>query len=330
MRFVISLYGPRHVRMLLPLLGSLKQSNPNERISVYWQEIPRETIGIFQALFSGVEFVETDIKLHSDVTQRISLKTTLWSFAAMRHPGETVCFLDSDTLVIRNIANLIDQHAFDVLITDQPGAFPINSGVLVARLTPRVQDFFMAWRDETQAILQTPSLYGQANSRDKPFGGADQMALHRMLQYEFGATRFSVRLESGEEVRVRSIPCAQLNETQSVPISDKTHIIHYKGGWQTILFGDGRFTPNRPRAASWEMYILYQRTMRTCIGQLKTVRPDIQNPWKQFGTIWPPYLHKRTLQEIPGVYAPYATLFWLVSLPSRALVFAKDRLSLRK
>jgi hypothetical protein len=33
--------------------------------------------------------------------------------------------------------------------------------------------------------------------------------------------------------------CARLNEINSGPLREQTHVVHYKGGWQRILL-DGR------------------------------------------------------------------------------------------
>ena len=73
----------------------------------------------------------------------------------------------------------------------------------------------------------------------------------------------------GEQVRLRGVPCAVLNETNSCPITERTHIVHYKGGWQPILLDGRRFTKHRRREACEEMYGVYLSTFRAGLERVR-------------------------------------------------------------
>ncbi len=313
-RFLTSVYGDRHVNMVLPLLYSIEQSNPKAKVSVYWQAIQQKTIDLLQTTFPAYDFVETDFNFSADITKRISSKTAIWEQAALNHTGETVCFMDTDMLVIKPLADILSK-SFDVLITDQKGRFTINSGLIVAHNTPEVSRFFTAWRKKTEEVLDDPDLFKQSNSLDLPYGGADQMAMHLLVGYTFGTEKYAVKIE-GKTINVHTIPCRVLNETQSRPITKDTHVIHYKGGWRAILFSGGYFTQNRPKAASWQMYRYYIQTHCAAVEKVNKMTGQ-KFKIEDFGLSIPFYINPKTLNERPGLYPVFFGLAWLRALPSR-------------
>jgi hypothetical protein len=74
--------------------------------------------------------------------------------------------------------------------------------------------------------------------------------------------------DAGMETRLRAAPCRLLNETNSRPITDDTHLVHYKGGWQHILLLGRPFSRFRPRKASWEMFSRYLATFAEALRLL--------------------------------------------------------------
>lgn len=324
LRFVTSVYGQRHVNTLLPLLYSIERSNQDADISVYWEDIDARTVAMLKKTFPKVEFIETSFKFVPDVTKRISSKLLVWEFAAHRHLGEIVCFLDTDTLVIRSLADILKKKSFDMLITDEKGHFPINSGVVLVRDSPKVAIFFTNWRKRTEEILSSPTLYAQANSRAWPYGGADQMALQQLLHYTFGTKRYLIPTGNGQTIRVETIPRRILNETESRPITHQTHIIHYKGGWRSILFEGGYFTRNRPKQASWAMYVYYIRTIQDAVGKVSKAMGR-EYTLQDFGFSVPFYLDPETLEEHPTLYWAFLMLAWLRSIPKRTMQFIQER-----
>src|SRR3990167_5694024 len=103
--FITSVFGDRHVSMLIPLLYSIEQTNPQAAISVYWEDIQKETKDLIQQSFPQVEFVETHFNFTSDIAKRISSKTLVWELAAhdKRNEPGWLFFMDADMLVLRKI-----------------------------------------------------------------------------------------------------------------------------------------------------------------------------------------------------------------------------------
>jgi len=268
MRFLVSAFGSRYTGMLITNLESIARSNPAAVTEVYWQDLPDGFPEAVARAYPGVRFVETRFDFSRDRIQRISSKTLIWELACSRQPaGELLAFVDVDTIVLRDLAGFLSDPAVDVVFTWKDEHFQLNSGVLLARAGEGTRRFFGEWLRRTQEILRTPALYAQANSRDFPYGGGDQMALYQMLDYRPGQSRYAVSI-GGHTVHCRGEPCATLNETNSVPVTARTHVIHYKGGWQPILLDGKPFSRHRPRAACREMYALYLETFHAALARL--------------------------------------------------------------
>jgi hypothetical protein len=330
LRFIIALFGNRHAGMLLPLLHSIKESNPEATISLYWEDIDSETILQFSQAFPQLQCIETNFDFSNDITKRISSKTLVWERAARDNESESgwLIFLDADMLVIKELASFLENFTDDAIFTERSGQFPINSGVIAARPSKGTAEFFTSWLNETQNILGTPTLYAQANDKSLPYGGADQMALHRLLNYrgyDPHNRRYAVSLAADSRFHFSSTECSYLNETYSVPITDVTHILHYKGGWRGILFEGGAFTRNRPKSASWDMYVLYIRYFKEAVSKLNaTLGTNYKT--SDFGFSIPFYINPQTLEERRGLYSCFFLLSWARSFPRRALAYAKERL----
>jgi hypothetical protein len=56
--------------------------------------------------------------------------------------------------------------------------------------------------------------------------------------------------------------CDEINQTKSVPVNSASRILHYKGGWRSILLEEGPYTDNRPCRDSLEMHLLWEITYR--------------------------------------------------------------------
>ncbi|MDB6174845.1 MAG: hypothetical protein JWL59_4156 [Chthoniobacteraceae bacterium] len=287
MRFIVASYGPRHSGMLLTHLHSIARSHPSARVSVYWQDIPNRLLDPIRALFPNTDFIRTDFDLSSDFLQRISSKLNAWCRAVGEHAHEPqICLADVDTLILRDLSAFFEDPA-QIVFTDKPERSPLNSGVILARGGEAASAFFRLWNERTLEILRTPELRRQANDYSLQYGGGDQMALYQMLGYERGRVAYEVPVE-GHRVAVRCEPCAVLNETNSLPINDRMHIIHFKSGWQPILLDGRPFTRNRPREKSWEMFTLYLERFSEALTALNTVAGR-QFTARDFGVIVPFY-----------------------------------------
>lgn len=322
LRFIISVFGDRHVNMLLPLLYSIETSCPDAGASIYWEDISDETKSILKKGFSQFQFIDTHFNFTTDITKRISSKTLVWEFAAHqeKHSTDWLLFIDADTLVVRNPLTLLENSEADIIITERnESPFWINSGVIACRNKDSIAPFFTQWREETQHILNNPELFAQANSKTLPYGGADQMSLQKLIGYSKTQNVFFY-----QNITIKTIHCRFLNETYSTPITNDTHIIHYKGGWRDILFFQGNFTKNRTKQDSWAMYTFYilnfQKAVETVNQRLGT-----QYTTNDFYFSLPFYIHPKTLKERFLLYRLFYVLSWFKSIPSRFSAYIKER-----
>ncbi len=301
MRFIVANYGMRHAGMLLAHLHSIARTHPQAKVAVYWQDIAPPIIGAIRAAFPAVDFIETAYDFAAEPLQRISSKVLCWTRAAEEHTGDLI-FADSDTLVRRDLSGFF-AGGDDVVFTTKPTErVPLNTGVLLAKGGAATVAFFHAWRDATLHILRTPELFSQANDQALPYGGADQMALIQLLQFQPQREHYTVSA-GGQEVRLRAEPCARLNETNSRPLSgvgEEIHIIHYKAGWQSILLFGRPFSRYRPRVASWEMLVYFMETFFAALARANAASGGnftardfrIQSLWYYRGGrfLWPGYV----------------------------------------
>ena len=302
MRFIVASYGKKHVGMLLTHLHSISRSHPEARVAVYWQDIPAQFVDALRATFPCCDFHRTEFDFSNDSLLRISSKVHSWCRAAEEHAGEPrLCLADVDTLVLRDIFPFFEKDDADVVFTHKPERTALNTGVLLAHGRSAATAFFREWRDRTLHICHTPELYAQANDYSLGYGAADQMALWQMLGYERGRAGYEI-VCGGERVRLRGEPCAVLNETNSLPLSDEKHILHYKAGWQLILLQGRPFTRNRPREASWPMFTLYLTRFREALEALNAA-VGTRFTADDFGIVFPFYFEEKTGGFDPARYA---------------------------
>jgi hypothetical protein len=293
MRFIVASYGAKHVGMLLTHLHSIVQSHPTASAAVYWQDIPAPLVEALRAAFPRFDFHQTAFDFSKDFLLRISSKVHSWCRAAEEHAGERdLCLADVDTLVLRDVVPFLAKDGADVVFTHKPDRTALNTGVILAHGNVATVAFFRVWRDRTLAICRDPELYAQANDYSLGYGAADQMALWQMLNYERGRADYTIEVE-GEYVHLRAEPCALLNETNSLPVTDDKHILHYKSGWQPILLQGRPFTRNRPRLASWPMFTLYLRRFRDALDALNSAA-GTRFTAHDFGIVVPSYFDAET------------------------------------
>jgi hypothetical protein len=320
--FLVATYGSKHLGMLLAHLHAIRRTHPDAKIEVYHQDWPAPQGDAIRRAHPEVRFIETRFDFAGDRILRISTKTLAWEQAALAQPdGEEVCLLDVDTLVCRSLAPFFAEAPFDVLFTWKEGGFVLNTGVLLCRMNSASRAFFPRWREETLAILRDPERFRRANDPREPFGAADQMALHEMLGYRAGQTRYEITI-AGERVRLRGEPCEVLNETRSCPITERTHIIHFKGGWQPILLEGRRFTRHRTRADCWEMYRFYLDTFREALGRMNAALGADWHP-RDFRLHVPRYVAQPRPLARGILYAAHVAGAWLRELRDLARGFLR-------
>ena len=290
--YVTSAYGEKYAGMLLVCIHSLKVANPSAKVTVYWQDIPLSIIECMATSYKDVDWIETAYDFSGDIVQRISSKMVIWSRAIKEIKDGKICFLDSDTLILKDVSPFF-KNKFDVAFTAKNEIFPLNTGVMLVRKSEMVEAFFEEWKSKTIGILKNDKLKAQANSLKYPYGGPDQMSFHQLIRYDRRITEFKVQVRGkGMALFCVAIPCAILNETNSVSNIDGKYILHYKGGWRPILTEGRGFSKNRSKKDSLPMYIMYLQMLKAalvrCQGKIDLTDCNI---------VIPSYLDFDTLKE---------------------------------
>ncbi|MEZ4753485.1 MAG: hypothetical protein R3A13_04135 [Bdellovibrionota bacterium] len=301
MHFVISAYGNSFVGMLTTTLYSVVRTHPEDKITVFWQDMDQKLISILEKTFEQVNFIQTSLDIANDLLVRIASKTLLWERAVHSIPDDKICLLDSDTLVYKNISPFF-LHDFDVAFTVKPDEWPINTGVMLVKKTLAAEKLFTRWREKTLEVLSNPEMIKEAKSLDFPYGAPDQMSFYQLVAYQNDKAEFQLVLDD-IPVSLRSFPCAQLNETRSLPVSKDTYIYHYKGGWRNILVEGDVFTSNRPKLESFGMYKLYLSTFKDALNELRKHNSNLSE--KDLFISIPIYLEANSLEERKILYVPY-------------------------
>lgn len=309
--FGIAIYGERHLGMLLTNIFSIINCNPKAKIIVFWQDIDDKFIDILSKAFP-VEFFKTNFSFWQDSIKRISSKTVIWKLIAhhvFTQRYKYLCLIDTDVLVIKDVSNYFNNYIFDILFTYKNERWSLNTGVLLIKVSQKSVNFFEEWENLTFSIINDKTLLKQSTSKRFPYGGADQMALYKMLGYVKGKKEYKIKIKKFI-IDFNGIPCKELNETNSTKITNKTYIIHYKGGWQPILLEGKNFTKNRTKKDSWEMYILY---LKTYINSVKFINRKLNSHYslKTFKVKIPFYLTRDNLEERKILYY----LYYLYHLP---------------
>lgn len=292
-RFIISVFGEEYIGMLLTNLYSIIKNTHNSDISVFWQDISNENKNNFKKAFPQINFNETNFDLNSDKIKRISSKMFFWNYASHFFQNQNLCFIDVDTLVIKDISNFFDDN-FDIIFTDKEDIFPLNTGVILCK-GESFHIFFEEWLKKTLEILSDHNLILKSISTKYPYGGGDQMALFQLINYKRGINIYQLMINNKNFI-IKSIPCKILNETRSTSINNNVHIIHYKGGWQLILLKAMGFTKYRTKMESQEMYLLYLRTHKMALEYFNNCLGK-NYIFGSFGIKVPFYLDKTTLKE---------------------------------
>ncbi len=322
LHFVTSVYGKRYGGMLLNLLYSITHSNPGARVSIFWQDID-ETVKVLTEVFPNATFINLSKDMGDDLVDRIANRIHLWGDIIRQNPSDHIVFLDVDMLVEKDISHFFTEYSADVFFTYKDEIYPINGGIALTRASESTAAFFNEWAKKTDVILADPSLKRMSISRQYPYGAPDQMALNQLIGYSRDKTIYTVTID-GFDISVHGIPCNTLNETNSCPITDDMHVIHYKGGWHSILLEGTDFTSRRPKSDSWEMYIHYLTTYRNACAYVRK-QLGREASGKIFGVRVPFYLNS-SLEESALLYRLFQIRESIRSPLRRVIRYAWKRL----
>ncbi|MEK7579303.1 MAG: hypothetical protein AAB460_02100 [Patescibacteria group bacterium] len=285
--FVTSVYGKKYGGMLLVLLYSISKSNPMARATIFWDDVTPRT-RLLEKAFPQFEFVDTGTSIKGDFIERIANRPKFWTEAIRQHIGENFVFLDVDMLVRKDLRHFFE-IPFDVAFTHKPGeVYPLNGGVYLMRASEAAAAFLEELNERTIHITNIPELREQSTTRAYPYGAPEQMAYWEMIAYDPSKADYTISTK-GHPIRVHAFPCSLLNETNSKPITDEMHVIHYKSIWHDILLKGSDFNRRRTKQDSWEMYQLYLHTAQDALRLVTAVDPTI-NSIRDMGIVIPMYM----------------------------------------
>ncbi len=253
--YLVCYFGAKYAPMLGVLLQSIADLQPCRRVVLLHYDTPADVLRMAGG-YSNV--VLRPVERHSyPPAMAAALKPLILAdYLASPTLAGPALVVDCDMLVRRDPFDLF--RADDgILFTIRDGVWPINGGVIGIRdpHEPAVSRFFHRWADRIAEIARDPHLVAIARSDKHPYGHVDQMAFAQTIGYERGTSEFAVL--DCSELTARAVDGYVLNEMRSVPIDPETRILHFKGGWHSILLDGHTFTRNRPMLAGWDMFTAY-------------------------------------------------------------------------
>lgn len=263
MAFFTTAYGEKYFPLLLPHLYSVQQRHPQAPGLLIWAEMPPHLMRMLATALPAWRLEQLPGKVEGGLHQRIARKLHLWRRACGAFPDQPICFIDCDTVVVRRLEHFLDCGA-DIVFTWKDAPFPLNTGVILARSGRAAEGFFSAWCAETEAVLRDEQALALALGCS---GAADQHALRRMIGFVHYDGQFEREI-GGARLRFRGVPCRELNETNSVPLTSETHVVHYKTAWHPILLEGGPYTVHRTEEACAPMRALWMQTAQDAAAWL--------------------------------------------------------------
>ena len=257
LNFATTVFGNNYLTFLYALIGSLDKSIASFKLNVFYKDI--QVSYIEEINDSRINFIDLNsIKFKNTKTihHLISSKIYLWREALSYLPyGETVFFLDTDTIVNKNPAEKIN-FDFNILFTIKNEKRPINTGVIIVKNNDFVKDFFERWAKRTIEIIEDDNLLNIAISKNHPYGGADQMSFYELVNFNSYNNPF--HLKSSHE-KIFTLECENFNQTNSVKLNKQTYIYHFKGGWHDVILNGKTFNFKRTLKDSREMLIMFNK-----------------------------------------------------------------------
>ena len=187
--------------------------------------------------------------------------------------NENIAFLDADTILIKDISHFFEND-FDIAYTyysnhntpygDQTftksGYNRINTGVILGKNNKRLKEFF---NNYSKTVL---NFFKNGSPLRNEFMSIDQDALmwELIAQNPNNLQNFQHTSRYISDALVHPFTCAELNDPESRPVNDETHIIHYKGAWRKIIpDGDWEFASRvcnaaRKKENSLEQYLIWK------------------------------------------------------------------------
>jgi len=282
--FLVCYFGRKFRGMLVTLIHSINRSCPNKEIHILYYDAPAEMTNL-SSTFCNINLVPIT-PINADATQAAAFKPLIISNYLRSLPEKCKVFvIDVDMVVKKDPFDLINGNS-DIVFTTRDGVWPINGGILGISDPNRksVCDFFEAWARQIMLIVSDKEAVKIARSPSHPYGHVDQMTFYQLINYSRKKSEFSYTSENKETLIFRAESGELLNETRScVPRSD-VRVVHYKGGWHSILLDGTGFTKNRPRSESWFLFCDYWKNHNDAIIRFSDEKS--RGSWRIRPPIW--------------------------------------------
>lgn len=233
---------------------SVKEHHPKDQVIIYYTELPDDVVKI---LPKCAKKLDVDGNSHDKSSNLPNMKLKFWSRAFEGAEGETIIFMDSDTILRGNIDEYTSND-YDILYTYQTNKtgnpWLLNTGIIFAKNTTEVSNFIKYWNSETERHLSNKTMTNKCASE---WGAVDQSIVGRHLNIK--TTDDCEKIIEKNGLKFKGVSCEILNECLCVPL-DKTNplIIHYKTRWHPVLPG-GHFHKTRPKEKCMDMYELWMK-----------------------------------------------------------------------
>jgi len=263
MQFVTTVYGEKHASLLFPCIYSILKANNNYKVLVLYQDVQKKIINSIKFRYKGrVKFVEVDFDLSGGKYQVISKKMIFWNEAIDYIEDGNICFIDSDTVMLKPIDKIVETIDADIIFTVKNERIPINTGVVIIKSKNKAKKFLKVWKDATIKIIENPNLLNKSLDKTLPYGGCDQMSLYELINYEREKIDYKLFID-GLSIKLKAYSCRILNHTMRGEDLTKTKILHFKTPWQ-----DRIFTGKKLRSNEIYKYKLYFKYLKLAIDDV--------------------------------------------------------------
>jgi hypothetical protein len=301
--FLTTVTNNRFLGLLRPHLESALKHHPGSTATVIHHKITPDRLVGLTACFPEVEFLAQGLTAEETPEKTISGKIR-WFLKAITSvaDGTPVVLIDCDTLIVRPL-DVFFETGFDLAYTWKEDGFALNTGVLLAHAGPKLESLLEHYCRLVEETFREPDKLEIARSRA---GAVDQYSLMKIIHPDkepLPWKEMPIKTRSdwydgphvvqigADEIRLHGFNCIDLNETRSVPITERTHVIHYKSGWQKILLDGALFTAKRPQSECREMHDYWKAASlsayhRLAENSLLSITPEQERKFRSLNLDW--------------------------------------------
>lgn len=214
--FVLTVFGERYAKFLLPNIYTIKKHHKNSSIKIYHSGVPKN---ILKQCEKVSDLIHVDVDSSDDKHNLINSRMKYWHEGS--NENKKVVLIDVDMLFLKNIESFFKNNSI-IYTTRSNHVFPINLGIL---LLDNGKDFQIFTNHLAEETLRIYSDIKQRLYAKQFFGSCDQQAF----------------LNIKKDYKTIEVPCRLLNEVDC-NFDNLTHIVHYKTGWHPILLDGMNFS----------------------------------------------------------------------------------------